>query len=241
MMDAVGVRTGVMKVKSKARLCSVSLTISLMLNVICGIYFAPRVYHKVVVNNAGGGYQSNIQYEIENKIYPIDRGECDVVFLGDSITCYGEWEVWYPQFRVLNRGIGSDTTEGVLHRLDEVISHSPKYVFLMIGINDVSRNIAATNIIENVDSILKILTNNLPETRVCLYSILPCKTENDGELMMLNSRYAIIADAYEQVNYIDIYDAFRTEKGLRTELFTDDGVHLNEKGYKIWMQYIDFD
>src|SRR3954451_1058356 len=47
-------------------------------------------------------------------------GDADVVMLGDSITEGIDWHELFPHVRILNRGIGGDTSAGVLNRLDEV-------------------------------------------------------------------------------------------------------------------------
>ena len=44
-----------------------------------------------------------------------------IVFLGDSLTDRAEWAEFFPDKRIINRGVGGDTTEGVLNRLDEII------------------------------------------------------------------------------------------------------------------------
>mgnify|MGYP000061554644 CR=1 FL=1 len=65
----------------------------------------------------------------------------EIIFLGNSITDIGEWtEVW-QDIHVKNRGISGDNTFGVLARLDEVVSSKPSKIFIMIGINDISKNI----------------------------------------------------------------------------------------------------
>src|SRR5690242_16816098 len=48
-------------------------------------------------------------------------GDADVVMLGDSITEGVDWHELFRDQRLLNRGIGGDTSAGVLNRLDEVI------------------------------------------------------------------------------------------------------------------------
>ena len=59
----------------------------------------------------------------------------DVVFLGDSITEGGAWDELFPGVPVRNRGIGGDTTSGVLDRLDQITRGRPAKVFLKIGTN----------------------------------------------------------------------------------------------------------
>src|SRR5262245_42569936 len=63
-------------------------------------------------------------------------GDADVIMLGDSITEKIDWRELFPGVSILNRGIGGDTSAGVLKRLDEVIARHPKIVFLMVGVND---------------------------------------------------------------------------------------------------------
>ena len=58
------------------------------------------------------------------------------LFLGDSLTEYGNWRELFPGLDIKNRGIAGDTTDGVLHRLDGITALSPDKIFLMIGIND---------------------------------------------------------------------------------------------------------
>ena len=64
-----------------------------------------------------------------------DKDKGAVVFLGDSIT-----QGWYalanafPNLKVANRGIGGDTTRGVLYRLKaDALDLDPKAIVLLIG------------------------------------------------------------------------------------------------------------
>jgi hypothetical protein len=56
--------------------------------------------------------------------------------LGDSITTLTDWKALLPSFDVANRGIPGDTTKGVLERIDNIISMSPKCVAVMLVVND---------------------------------------------------------------------------------------------------------
>ena len=67
----------------------------------------------------------------EFKNDPLKLGE--IVFLGNSITAGGgNWSLRLDHPNIKNRGIGGDTTDGVLARLDEVIYFQPEAVFLLI-------------------------------------------------------------------------------------------------------------
>ena len=70
----------------------------------------------------------------------VEKKQNAIVFLGDSIT-----QGWTPTFRghfegmkLANRGIGGDTTRGMLLRLEEdVIALNPSAVVILMGTNDI--------------------------------------------------------------------------------------------------------
>src|SRR5689334_13421403 len=64
-----------------------------------------------------------------------------IIFLGNSITQLGDWKKLLNDTTVINRGIAGDITFGVLKRLDDVIRRHPSKIFLLIGINDIGRDI----------------------------------------------------------------------------------------------------
>ena len=63
----------------------------------------------------------------------------DIVFVGDSITQAGEWAEFFPDLRVLNRGLNGDETADVLARIDDVIATNPHHAFISLGLNDMLR------------------------------------------------------------------------------------------------------
>lgn len=186
-----------------------------------------------------GGYQSNNQYDAYLSMFELNDSKTDVIFLGDSITARGRFEEFFPDVDLLNRGIGSDVSEGVLNRMDEIESHSPKAIFLMIGINDIGNHVDTENTIENVKNIVEECKTLLPECEVFLQSVLPVETIALSEIQDLNVQYKELALEYENCTYVDLYDSFITENGeVETGLLSTDGVHLNGAGYEAWVDVI---
>lgn len=170
------------------------------------------------------------------------------VFLGNSITEAGDWKALTGDGKVLNRGIGGDITFGMLKRLDEVLRHKPGKVFLLIGVNDIGKDIPPAVIADNIGRIIQRIRAASPDTRLVLQTVLPVNPEVQGfpqhydkpeKILDVNRRLAKVAEN-ERVELVDLHRLFRDRKGrLRAEL-TNDGLHLDTRGtgYSEWVAHL---
>ena len=97
----------------------------------------------------------------------------DIIFLGNSITDGGEWSEQFADLRIKNRGISGDITIGVLNRLDEIYTRQPEKVFLLIGTNDLARNIPPDSVAGNIFRIAALVKKHSPKTTLYVQSIFP--------------------------------------------------------------------
>ena len=163
----------------------------------------------------------------------------DVVFLGDSLTEGGPWEEVFPDLRVRNRGVGGDTSEGVLARLKQITRATPAKVFLLIGTNDLYRGDSEDEIVANITEILDQLKQHTPDTEVYLESVLPRAPRYRADVEALNARLAEVALERGSA-WIDLYAAFLDPEtgGIRAELSNDE-LHLLGPGYALWKEQIE--
>jgi lysophospholipase L1-like esterase len=158
-----------------------------------------------------------------------------VVFLGDSITEGGLWDELFPDFPVLNRGIGGDTTVDLRERLDDAINE-PRVVSLLIGTNDLHgprQRRDLDGIAARCRAIVERIRERAPEAGVLLNGLMPRTAFHAERLKALNGRYRSIA-AETGASYIDLWPAFADPAGeLRNEL-TRDHLHLTAEGYRVW-------
>ena len=96
-----------------------------------------------------------------------------IIFLGNSITEMGNWKKLLNDTTVINRGIGGDITFGVLKRLDDVIKRQPSKLFLLIGINDIAKDIPDAVIADNIRKIILRVQAESPSAKIYVESILP--------------------------------------------------------------------
>ena len=186
-----------------------------------------------------GNYKKVIK---EFKSNPLNYN--DVVFLGNSITQGGkDWSKRLNYPNIKNRGIGGDVTDGVLARIDEIVYFKPKAVFLLIGINDLLNNGSPDNpsaeyIGNNIIKIAQVISAKAPKTKVYVQTVLPIDKEiYKNSILKVNE----IIEANEKENayeIIDLYSIFATENGLIKKELSSDGIHLNEKGYNTWVEFI---
>lgn len=166
----------------------------------------------------------------------------DVVFLGNSITAGVDWNELLGMKYVRNRGISGDITYGVLERLDEVIEGKPGKVFILIGINDISRNIPDSFIVNNYKKIITRLQAGCPKTKIYIQTLLPVNNEftqfknhynKDEHIQYVNNALKEMAQTYK-VTLIDLHPHFQDAGGKLNKQFTEDGLHLNAAGYQQW-------
>jgi lysophospholipase L1-like esterase len=160
--------------------------------------------------------------------------ETSVLFLGDSITEQGSWDAWLPDERTTNQGIGGDTTDGVLQRLDAVVAAQPEVIVLLIGTNDFGNHRKSVeHVVRGVESVLVTLRRELPGVRLLLVSILPRQAEYTAKIEEANRHLRqFVATCHAQ--YLDAWPALADGDHL-DERYTDDGLHLNEDGYRAYL------
>ena len=168
----------------------------------------------------------------------------DIVFLGNSITSEGnDWSERLNYPNIKNRGIGGDTTDGVLARIGEIIYFKPIAVFLLIGINDIWNNgspsIPSPEYIgKNINNIVEFIKDSSPETKIYVQTILPIEKEIFKESIKKVNQIIKSNELNKKYEVIDLYSLFANENGLMIKELSTDGIHLNEKGYQKWVEFI---
>lgn len=166
----------------------------------------------------------------------------DIVFLGNSITAGTDWNELLGLSRARNRGISGDITFGVLERLDEVTEGKPAKVFILIGINDISRNIPDAVILQNYQAMITRIKQASPATKIYFHTLMPVNNEftqfknhynKDEHILAVNEGLKKLA-AKEKITVIDLYPHFLDASKKLDKRYTEDGLHLNAAGYKVW-------
>lgn len=166
----------------------------------------------------------------------------DIVFLGNSITAGVDWHELLGMPQARNRGISGDISFGVVERISEVTEGRPAKVFILIGINDISRNIPDSLIVNNYRRIIKAIKTQSPTTRIYFQTLLPVNNEftqfknhynKDERILWINDQIRALGKQ-EQITVIDLHPHFLNGENKLDKKYTHDGLHLNSEGYKHW-------
>ena len=169
-----------------------------------------------------------------------------VIFLGNSITQGGDWATLTGDSTVINRGIGADITFGLRARLADVTRRKPSKLFVLIGINDVSKDIPDAVIAAQYRAIVDSVRSQSPATRIYVQSILPLNPtvhnfpqhyDKQERVVAVNRLLRRVAKE-TRATYVDLWPVVIDARGHLAARLTGDGLHLNQQGYERWVRYL---
>ena len=174
-----------------------------------------------------------------------DRGA--IVFVGDSLT--GNWNPKemaksFEGLKVANRGIGGDTSRGVLFRFrEDVLDLKPQAVVLCVGTNDLSAHGDPAAAEKNILAILDMAKQAEPAVPVVLCTIpprdCPDSPTKPGAHADLNQRIAKLAAGREGVTLLDLFTPMAAPDGKpKAEFFAKDRIHLATAGHAKWAELV---
>ncbi len=178
------------------------------------------------------------------------EGAAPLVFIGDSITQgwngsgQALWEKYFAPLGAANFGIGGDTTQNLLWRLNYGATGNlnPKAVMLLIGTN----NLAFTQdrpetIAAGVIAVVDALTSSYPNANILLMGVFPRgETKNFKFRPGIDRINRIISqlESRDRVTYLDISSTLlEPDESLSKEVMPDF-LHLSEEGYRRWAEAI---
>ncbi|MCB1175202.1 MAG: hypothetical protein KDK39_16625 [Leptospiraceae bacterium] len=147
-------------------------------------------------------------------------------------------------FNIINTGVGGDTSDLFLTRLQEdVLQYQPRVVILSIGGNDLLRRRCLDGILQRVDQILTVIHNARPDLPVLLTSVPPVYEKRlNSIILFFNLQMQYRVQNHPNVYYIDLWSRLSDPKTARLQErywielpgLRVDSVHFNAEGYRQW-------
>jgi lysophospholipase L1-like esterase len=155
-----------------------------------------------------------------------------------SIRMWKTYKEDMQGYSVINRGFGGSTMSDVNEYFDRIVSkYEPKYIFVYEGDNDIADGKSPEAVLEDYKIFAEKVKNTLPKTKIAFCSIRPCLLRIN--LLDKQKRFNQLLQAFckqsKKYQYIDMQKDFYLPNGeLMQDIFIEDKLHLNEKGYSIW-------
>ena len=121
-----------------------------------------------------------------------------------------------------------------------VLDFNPSKVIIYEGDNDISSGHKINFILKNIKSIIKKIEEKNKNAQIILISAKPSIMRWDlrKKYIQLNKKYKNLALKRNNIHYADTWSEMVDSGELKTDIFIEDGLHLNEKGYKIWEEVL---
>lgn len=185
-----------------------------------------------------------------NVILFIDKPEVkyvndeNIIFFGDSLVAKYDLNKYFRRHNVVNKGISGNRTEDLIDRIDkDIFEYNPSKVFILIGINDLAKNVEDDDVLLNIATIISDIKMNRGRAEIYVESLYPVNYDvihdvkleyayslNSKRVQEFNVKLKELCELNE-VEYINVFDSLKDRENKLKKMYTYDGLHLNKLGY----------
>lgn len=174
--------------------------------------------------------------EIDIKQTPPEKA---VLFVGSSsIRLWTNLRESFPNLKFINRGFGGSHLADVNYYFKRIVlPYKPRIIVLFAGENDTWDDVAPEKIASDYRNFSEMVRQNFPKTKIIYISLKPSPSRQSKFDKFLKTNELVKAEVSKDKRavFVNVFGAMLDEKGQpRPELFKDDMLHMNEKGYEIW-------
>ena len=179
-------------------------------------------------------------FEASDRESPPAKG--GVLFVGSSSIRLWKLEKWFPDLAAINRGFGGSQISDVnRYTARIVLPYEPHTIVFYAGDNDINAKKSPERVASDFKAFVEMVQKELPHTTIHFIPIKPSLKRWDqyADQQEANRLIESMCQGKRHLTYVDIVTPMLGEDGEpRPELFADDGLHLNEAGYKLWTSVV---
>lgn len=168
-----------------------------------------------------------------------------ILFVGSSsFTKWTDVQNYFPGYTIINRGFGGSTLSDVLRYEEDVIfKYDPKQIVIYCGENDIASSdtvtaAAVANRFKTLFSEIRAVYPNVPIVYISMKPS-PSRWQLKGKFIQANNLIENFLKKQNNAKFVSVWKAMLGPNGKpRQELFIEDNLHMNAKGYAIWQKLI---
>lgn len=173
-------------------------------------------------------------------------GTGKILFVGSSsFTMWKDVQSYFPGYPIINRGFGGSSLTDVIYYADQVIfPYKPKQIVIYCGENDFAGNdsLYPAQVAERFTRLFTLIRERFPKVPVAYISMKPSPSRKHlmPKFNVANVMIKSFLRGKKKTKFIDVYHAMLQSDGNPMEdIFLDDKLHMNKKGYVIWQKLIE--
>lgn len=202
---------------------------------------APQAPPQVPEQVSNAAWEEDMQrFATEDAATPPPRR--GVLFVGSSsIRLWTTLVADFPGIPVINRGFGgSEIRDSTWYAGRIIVPYAPRQVLVYAGDNDLQSGRTPAQLRDDFRAFVARVRRDLPRVRIAYISNKPSPSRARLLAAQREANTLIKAESDRmKVEFIDIFTPMLDASGQpREDLFIEDRLHMNAKGYAIWREAI---
>lgn len=167
-----------------------------------------------------------------------------ILFIGSSsFTRWQDVQQYFPGYTIINRGFGGSTLADQLQFTGDIIfPYKPKQIVIYCGENDLATDgVSAGEVLNRFKKLFSVIRNKFTDLPIVYVSMKPSPSRRHliSEIREGNARISAFLATQKHTAFVDVFSKMLTETGEPAgELFLQDSLHMNARGYAIWQKAI---
>jgi pentatricopeptide repeat protein len=179
-------------------------------------------------------------FKMQDSIAPPKDGM--LLFIGSST--FRLWNTLQEDLNnptIVNRAFGGATLLDMIRYQDAIaLKYHPKKIFIYCGENDIasSETVTPEIVLERFTVLYTSLRAKFPQTPIIYVSIKPCilRWAMRDRMMAANAMIQNYLNEQKFSTFVSIWDAMLEQGVPKNDIFREDNLHMNAKGYAIWIK-----
>jgi len=180
-------------------------------------------------------------FEKADSLQPPPSGAA--LFIGSSsIRLWKNLSSYFPQTRMIQRGIGGCQIEDIIRYAERmIIPYRPGRIFLYAGDNDIAGGKPPEVVLADYHCLADTVLSRLPDARLAFIAVKPSPSRWHlvEKVRIANGLVREFCLTDPRLDFIDVFTPMLGPGGRPdSSLFLSDSLHLSPAGYSLWKKVI---
>lgn len=168
--------------------------------------------------------------------------EKQILFIGSSsFTNWQDVNDYFPGYKILNRAFGGSTLVDLIrYRYEVIFPYNPRQIVMYCGENDfaASDTVTVDMVVARFKTLYTMIRQKYPAVPFAYVSMKPSPSRKHlmPKYTEANRQIKAFLQTQKQSKFIDTYSLMLKNGALIADIFIEDRLHMNRKGYEIWQK-----